>query len=73
MLPHAVRSFGSTGAHTSLMGWGHHSILGNTVIFLRAEKVASSLQSVGGLVLKSVVDPDACGLPQAVANWRHSL
>lgn len=40
MFPLAVRPFRFTGAHTSSMGWGHHFILGNTVIFLRAEKVA---------------------------------
>lgn len=44
--------FRSTGPHTSSMGWGHTSILGNTVIFLRAETVAWSLQSTSALVPK---------------------
>lgn len=52
MFPHAVKPFRSTGPHTSPVGWSRHFILGNTVISLRAEKVAWSLQSSSGLVPK---------------------
>jgi len=38
---------------TPLMGWEYHFILGKTVIFLRADQVAWSLQSSNGLGLKT--------------------
>lgn len=38
-----LRPFRSTGPHTSPMEWGHPFVLGNTAIFLRAEKVTWSL------------------------------
>lgn len=47
-----LMTFRSTGPHTSPMGWGHHFILGNTVVFLRAERVVWSLQSTSALVPK---------------------